>query len=218
MIAFFSTKYKWDQMREGPLSQKLPDWTPGREFISDSRADFLKIPYTEGEALVRLEKMVKKLDATWLNELGNLRQQKELLISILRLGAYSLPAAVLQNAQIDLHLQDFLKKDLIRCCKEIRLGNLIYSMRIIIITHVGLQFDPPAQGIQMLLNNYVRVSADYLPYAFYSSTKLSAYAVTNAAETPQSTVRLNADNGAKFYKKVGNLVIRHQNSNKRRDC
>ena len=67
--------------------------------------------------------MVKKLDAAWIGQLGFLKKQKELLLSILRMGAYSLPAAVLDCPQVELHLQDFLQKDLIRCCKEIRLGN-----------------------------------------------------------------------------------------------
>ena len=41
--AYFGAKYKWDSFRSGPLAQRLPEFTPGREFISSSRADLLKV-------------------------------------------------------------------------------------------------------------------------------------------------------------------------------
>ena len=66
----------------------------------------------------------------------------------------------------------------------------------------GFAYNPPARRVQMVLNDYLRVSMDYLPYAFYSTSKTSIFAVTNAAEAPVVTVRLNAYDGYKFYKKV----------------
>lgn len=41
--AFLGAKYKWESLRSGSLAQRLPDFTPGREFISLSRADLLKV-------------------------------------------------------------------------------------------------------------------------------------------------------------------------------
>lgn len=59
----------------------------------------------------------------------------------------------------------------------------------------------------MMLNDYVRVAQDFAPYAFYASTRMNCFAVTNAAENPQTTMRLNAENGAKFYKKVCFIIV-----------
>ena len=65
-----------------------------------------------------------------------------------------------------------------------------------------MTFTSPSKRIQLVLNEYVRVSTDFLPYAFFSLTKTSVLAVTQAAESPMTTVRLNAYDGGKFYKKV----------------
>lgn len=54
----------------------------------------------------------------------------------------------------------------------------------------------------MVLNDYMRVSMDYLPYCFYSTSKTSIFAVTHAAETPMDNIRVNAYDGWRFYKKV----------------
>ena len=80
------------------------------------------------------------------------------------------------------------------------------------MVNLGLQFNPPAQTIQGLLSNYIRVSQDYKPYSFFSTTKLGAFAVTHASEVPQSTVRVNLDDGWKHYKKVSRFLFN------RRDC
>lgn len=65
-----------------------------------------------------------------------------------------------------------------------------------------MTFTAPAKRIQLVLNDYARVSMDYLPYAFFCTTKTSVLAVTHAAEEPVETIRLNAYDGRKFYKKV----------------
>lgn len=78
----------------------------------------------------------------------------------------------------------------------------------------GFAYNPPARRVQMVLNDYMRVSSDFLPYAFYSSSKTSVFAVTHAAEAPVTKIRLNAYDGYCFYKKVSSQHLRfhlHQN-------
>ena len=41
---------------------------------------------------------------------------------------------------------------------------------------------------------------DIHPYHFYANTKTAGFAVTNFADAPMSTIRLNAADGHKFYK------------------
>lgn len=65
-----------------------------------------------------------------------------------------------------------------------------------------MTFSPPAKKIQLILNDYNRVSMDYLPYAFFCQTKTSVLAVTHASENPVDTIRLNAYDGSKMLKKV----------------
>lgn len=72
-----------------------------------------------------------------------------------------------------------------------------------------MTFTSPAKRIQLVLNEYVRVSTDFLPYAFFCLTKTSVLAVTQAAENPMSTIRLNCYDGSKFYKKVFLIMTRH---------
>lgn len=43
---------------------------------------------------------------------------------------------------------------------------------------------------------------DFKPYAFYSSSKTTVFAVTHAAEVPMANIRVNAYDGSCFYKKV----------------
>ena len=46
---------------------------------------------------------------------------------------------------------------------------------------------------------------DAQPYAFYCSTKTLGYALTKANTIPMETIRLNATDGHKFYKKVSQI-------------
>ena len=71
---------------------------------------------------MRLEKLVERLDASWLGSQKDLDMQMNVVMDILRLGAYSVPGPVLNNEQVDLHVQDVLKKDFIQCCKFIKQG------------------------------------------------------------------------------------------------
>ena len=68
-------------------------------------------------------------------------------------------------------------------------------------------FAPPARLIHSVLADYVRVSMDHMPYAFFAATKTVSYAVTNVSTAPMSTVRLNAFDGNKFYRKVRILLV-----------
>ena len=154
--------------------------------------------------------MIEKLNEAWLGVQDKLDEQMTIVLDILRTGAYSLPRPVLENEIFEAHLQDVMKKDLLKCCRDIRKGLNITSRAddscnlfdSVVRNSLGMTFTSPAKRIQLVLNEYVRVSMDYLPYAFFCLTKTSVLAVTQAAENPMTTVRLNAYDGGKFYKKV----------------
>ena len=74
------------------------------------------------EANQRFDKLIKKLDKRWIDNHKVLKLQMDTVISLLQIGAYSLPQKVLTNEKLDVHLQDVLKKDLNRCLNEIRQG------------------------------------------------------------------------------------------------
>ena len=125
------------------------------------------------------------------------------------MGAYSVPGPVLSNDLIDTHVQDVLIKDFLLCCRNIKQGD--YNEHISLTTHlkviiklelIGFAFNPPARRVQMILNDYMRVSMDFKPYAFYSTSKTSVFAVTHASEVPMANIRVNAYDGWCFYKKV----------------
>ena len=40
---YFATMLKWDSLREGKLANRLPDFVPGRDLMSSSRAQALKV-------------------------------------------------------------------------------------------------------------------------------------------------------------------------------
>ena len=42
-VNFFATKHKWECLRDGALAQRLPRFVPGRELLSQHRADILKV-------------------------------------------------------------------------------------------------------------------------------------------------------------------------------
>ena len=42
-IYYFASKYKWDSYRKGKLAQRLPFWIKGRDFLSNARANALKV-------------------------------------------------------------------------------------------------------------------------------------------------------------------------------
>ena len=60
-------------------------------------------------------------------------------------------------------------------------------------------FHAPCRTIDSLLKDYVRVSCDYLPYCFYSTTKTLAYATTRNTDAPLVRVKLNTRDGAKDF-------------------
>ena len=66
--------------------------------------------------------MIEKLDDTWLGNQDKLDEHMSLVLDILRTGAYSLPRPVLENETFEIHIQDVMKKDLIKCCRDIRKG------------------------------------------------------------------------------------------------
>ena len=146
------------------------------------------------------------MDDSWIGNDKVLLQQMDIVTQILQLGAYSIPAKVLDSEVFDLYFLDAIKKDLYRCLADIRKGNLC-NVFMFFNCWLGLMFAPPARFLLTVMADYMRVSMDAQPYAFYCCTKTLAYAVTNANTAPMETVRLNAPDGCKFYKKVSTLVI-----------
>ena len=69
--------------------------------------------------------MVEKLDEKWIGDQSKLDAQMSIVVDILRAGAYSLPRPVLENETFAMHFQDVLKKDLIKCCRDIRNGRFV---------------------------------------------------------------------------------------------
>ena len=82
---------------------------------------------------MRLEKLVEKLDAAWIDDQKSLEEQTEVVLSILRMGAYSMPMKVLGCDIVNVHVQDTLRKDLIKCLGNIRQGKILenYYIRFI---------------------------------------------------------------------------------------
>ena len=83
----------------------------------------IQVPYTEKTADRRLEQLENALDDKWLENDAVLDHQMGIVLKILNLGAYSIPAKVLESKKLAIHLTDVLNKELIKCLKEIRQGN-----------------------------------------------------------------------------------------------
>ena len=64
------------------------------------------------------------MDDSWIGNDKVLLQQMDIVTQILQLGAYSIPAKVLDSEVFDLYLLDAIKKDLFRCLADIRKGNI----------------------------------------------------------------------------------------------
>lgn len=75
--------------------------------------------------------MLEKLDENWIGDHGKLDIQMSLVMDILRMGAYSLPRLVLEDEKLDTHLQDVLKKDLVKCCRDIRKGKNAFNANVL---------------------------------------------------------------------------------------
>ena len=123
MTAYLSTLQKWCVLRDGHLIKNLPTYVPGHEFLSKSRARSLKVPYTKKEAMFKFVTLHNALDDTWLGNKVVSKRQKEVVNELLNLGAYSLPRLILTSPLLDMHLQDVLEKDVIKCFDDLRKGN-----------------------------------------------------------------------------------------------
>ena len=66
---------------------------------------------------------MERLDASWIGSQKDLDEQQNLVVEILRMGAYSVPGPVISNDLIDTHVQDVLVKDFLLCCRKIKQGN-----------------------------------------------------------------------------------------------
>ena len=174
-------------MKNGPLAQRLPSFTPGREFLSANRANSLKVPFSRKEAMIKLACLEGALNDEWFGDMEMFKKQQDLVLQFLSLGAYSLPGLCLSSVKLDMHLRDCMQKELSKCMNDLR---------------KGLAFVTPCRSIDSLLRDYIRVSTDYLPYCFYNNTRTLAYATTSVTDEPMISVRLNCRNGSKDYKLV----------------
>ena len=112
-------------MTNGPLAQRLPSYVPGRDFLSTNRANSLKVPYSKKEALVKLACIENALEDDWIGDMKVYKKQRELVIQMLSLGAYSLPSLCLSSPQLDMHLKDIMQKELNKCMSDLRKGNIV---------------------------------------------------------------------------------------------
>ena len=157
----------------------MPAFVPGREYLSSARANLLKVPYNKKEASLKLSALELNFSGKrdlnnrlyvmdyklwfldkWLGDMSKLKQQKDHCISMLNLGAYSVPRAVLASKKLDLHVRDVLKKELMKFSSDLRMG---------------LAAVLPARSIGSVLSDFVRISSDHFPYCFINRTKDCIY-------------------------------------------
>ena len=65
------------------------------------------------------------MDESWIGNESVLVQQMDIVTQILQLGAYAIPAKVLDSEVFELYFLDAIKKDLYRCLSDIRKGIII---------------------------------------------------------------------------------------------
>ena len=117
-----ATLHKWNTMKDGPLAQRLPSYCPGRDFLSSARANSLKVPFSKKEALIKLGCLENILEDEWIGDMSKPGKQKDLVLQLLMLGAYSLPGLCLSSLKLDVHLKDVLQKELKKCFADLRKG------------------------------------------------------------------------------------------------
>ena len=91
-------------------------------FISRARADRMKVPYNVKEARERFERIIAKFQLKWIDDKSCFKEQLDLVIDALRIGAFCLPRQVLESGIIEMHLIDSLQKDFGRCMDALRKG------------------------------------------------------------------------------------------------
>ena len=123
VLQYLTTLQRWNSLKSGPLAQNLPNHVNGRDYLSSGRARQLRLPYSKSEALFKMAFIDSALDDDWLQNSAKLIPQKELLIDALNLGAYSLPNLILKSEKVDLHVRDYMHKDLVCCLDELKRGN-----------------------------------------------------------------------------------------------
>ena len=193
-------------MKEGPLAQRLPSYVPGRDFLSPARANSLKVPFSKKEALIKLGCLENLLEDEWIGDISKFKKQKEMVLQLLMLGAYSLPGLCLSSHKLDMHLKDVLHKEMEKCFADLRKGKIDIREKSGQITKLkcksGLKFTVPCRSVDSILADYIRISQDYLPYCFFVTTKTLAFSTSHVTDKPMQTVRLNARNGSKTLKLV----------------
>ena len=109
-------------MKESSMAQRLPSHVPGRQYLSRSRSNNLNLPFDKKEALKKFNCLETALKQEWLGNRDFHKVQKDTVIELLILGAYTLPYTVLHSQWTDMHLRDFLKKDLEKSLDDLRKG------------------------------------------------------------------------------------------------
>ena len=59
---YLGVSQKWSSLRIGAMAQRLPSYIPARDYVSSSRADSLKLPYTRKEALIKFQVLEQKIE------------------------------------------------------------------------------------------------------------------------------------------------------------
>ena len=65
------------------------------------------------------------MDESWVGNKKVLREQLDIMVQILQIGTYAIPAVVLDSEVVNLYLKDAITKDYHRCLDEIRKGKLL---------------------------------------------------------------------------------------------
>ena len=69
--------------------------------------------------------LLAKMAESWVGNKKVLREQLDIMVQILQIGAYAIPATVLDSEVVNLYLKDAITKDYHRCLDEIRKGKLL---------------------------------------------------------------------------------------------
>ena len=80
------------------------------------------MPFTKKEALIKLGCLENLLEDAWIGDMTKFGKQKDLVLQLLMLGAYSLPGLCLSSLKLDMHLRDMMHKEMIKCFVDLRKG------------------------------------------------------------------------------------------------
>ena len=110
------------------MAQRLPSYIPARDYVSATRADSLRLPYTRKEALIKFqileEKITSILEDSDLDGKFTDPKIKDFIVDMLNLGAHCIPNIVLDSPILDVAFKRFMKIDLLSCMDDMRKGEI----------------------------------------------------------------------------------------------